>query len=168
MTRPPAGRGTAGAGRDRGAGSVLVLGLLAAGLVLAAGVAVLGQAAVAATRAGAAADLAALAGADAALGRTSGSTGGPCAAAARVAAAAGGPLLVLGRGADRVKVDGWLRVAAAQPGFAGFAIGRSIWWEAVQGWLAGGLGPDEVADAVAEGYVHAVRVWTQAAAVRAA
>ncbi len=70
---------------DAGAGSVLVAGLVAVGLVLASGTAVVAQAAVGAARAGAAADLAALAAADVALGRSTAED--PCAAAVRVAAA---------------------------------------------------------------------------------
>ncbi|MEJ5914056.1 Rv3654c family TadE-like protein [Pseudokineococcus sp. 1T1Z-3] len=77
-------------GRERGAGTVLVLGLAMAALVMASAVAVLGQAVVARHRAVAAADLAALAAADVLLGRTAGE---PCAAAGRVAAA-GGALVV--------------------------------------------------------------------------
>ena len=37
--------------------------------------------------------------------------------------------VVLGRGADDAKVDHWLRTGAPVPGYAGFAIGRSIWWD---------------------------------------
>ena len=37
--------------------------------------------------------------------------------------------IVLGRGADDARVDGWLRVGAVADGFIGFAIGRTIWWD---------------------------------------
>jgi secretion/DNA translocation related TadE-like protein len=75
--------------RDRGAGTVLAVGLVAVVLVLAAALAVLTQAATARHRAEAAADLAALAAADALLGRADGD---PCARAARTAAANGARL----------------------------------------------------------------------------
>ena len=42
------------------------------------------------------------------------------------------PCIVLGRGADTEAVDRWLRAGAAAPGYAGFAIGRSIWWGAMR------------------------------------
>jgi myo-inositol catabolism protein IolC len=42
--------------------------------------------------------------------------------------------VVLGRGADEARVDHWLSTAAPVPGYAGFAIGRSIWWDAVADW----------------------------------
>ena len=41
--------------------------------------------------------------------------------------------VVLGRGADDAKVDQWLQAAAPVDGFVGFAIGRSIWWEPLEG-----------------------------------
>ena len=45
--------------------------------------------------------------------------------------------VVLGRGADDAKVDHWLRQGAPVDGYAGFAIGRSIWWDALKGFLDG-------------------------------
>jgi myo-inositol catabolism protein IolC len=54
-------------------------------------------------------------------------------AAAIVAAARRGgraaDCLVLGRHASHDDLDYWLGVAAPVPGFTGFAIGRSIWWD---------------------------------------
>ena len=35
------------------------------------------------------------------------------------------------------KVDHWLRQGAPVEGFVGFAIGRSIWWDALKGFLDG-------------------------------
>jgi len=75
--------------RDEGAGTVLVLGIAGALVLLAAATGVLGDAALARHRAEAAADLAALAAADVLLGRTTGPDGSPCAAAARIAAVNG-------------------------------------------------------------------------------
>jgi myo-inositol catabolism protein IolC len=37
--------------------------------------------------------------------------------------------IVLGRHAPHDQLDHWLEVAAPIPGFIGFAIGRSIWWD---------------------------------------
>ena len=45
--------------------------------------------------------------------------------------------VLLGRGASDEKVDHWLRQAAPVEGFVGFAIGRSIWWDALKGFLDG-------------------------------
>ena len=43
--------------------------------------------------------------------------------------------VLLGRGASDEKVDHWLTQAAPVEGFVGFAIGRSIWWDALKGFL---------------------------------
>jgi myo-inositol catabolism protein IolC len=43
--------------------------------------------------------------------------------------------IVLGRHAPHDKLDHWLEVAAPLPGFIGFAIGRSIWWDALHAHL---------------------------------
>ena len=45
--------------------------------------------------------------------------------------------IVLGRGEDDVKVRQWLSVAAAVPGFIGFAVGRTTFWEPLTEWRAG-------------------------------
>src|SRR5207253_7968120 len=47
--------------------------------------------------------------------------------------------VVLGRGASDDKVDHWLRAGAPVEGYIGFAIGRSIWWDALKGFLDGSL-----------------------------
>jgi myo-inositol catabolism protein IolC len=39
--------------------------------------------------------------------------------------------IVLGRGADEKKVVSWLQTAALVPGFIGFAVGRTTFWDAV-------------------------------------
>lgn len=44
--------------------------------------------------------------------------------------------IVLGRGADAAKVRHWLATAAAVPGFIGFAVGRTTFWDALVGWQA--------------------------------
>ncbi|HEX7785123.1 MAG TPA: DUF2090 domain-containing protein [Methylomirabilota bacterium] len=45
--------------------------------------------------------------------------------------------IVLGRGADQRKVRDWLAVAAGVPGFIGFAVGRTDFWEPLVAWRAG-------------------------------
>jgi myo-inositol catabolism protein IolC len=60
-------------------------------------------------------------------------------------------ILILGRNAPDGEVDAWL-AGAARLGFAGFAVGRSIWWEAVRGWLDGALDRDAAAARIAQRY----------------
>jgi myo-inositol catabolism protein IolC len=49
----------------------------------------------------------------------------------------GGRCLVLGRGEDAEAVGRWVAMAAAAEGFAGFAVGRTIWAAAIGDWLTG-------------------------------
>jgi len=42
--------------------------------------------------------------------------------------------IVLGRGEDDEKVREWLAVAASVPGFIGFAVGRTSFWEPLMNW----------------------------------
>jgi myo-inositol catabolism protein IolC len=76
--------------------------------------------------------------------------------------------VVLGRGANDEKVDHWLRQGAPVEGYAGFAIGRSIWWDALKGFLEGGLERDAAAQQVADNYLRFVRVYDEAARQTAA
>ena len=55
-------------------------------------------------------------------------------AAARRAGRAGVGCIVLGRGEDEAKVESWLSTAARVPGFIGFAVGRTTFWDALVGW----------------------------------
>jgi myo-inositol catabolism protein IolC len=57
--------------------------------------------------------------------------------------------IVLGRGADVAKVRGWLTVAAGVPGFIGFAVGRTSFWDAVSGYRAQTLTRAEAASQIA-------------------
>lgn len=71
--------------------------------------------------------------------------------------------LVLGRNAPWADVECWLRNAASSPGYDGFAIGRTIWFEAVSAALLGQIDEDLAAEQIAESYLRAVRCYQQAA-----
>jgi myo-inositol catabolism protein IolC len=66
--------------------------------------------------------------------------------------------IVLGRDAPPEDLDHWLR-AAAPAGYLGFAIGRSIWQEPLQAFLAEEIGEQEVVAEVANNYLHYVGVY---------
>ena len=70
--------------------------------------------------------------------------------------------VLLGRGASDAKVDHWLRQAAPVEGFVGFAIGRSIWWDALKGFLDGSLERRAAAEQIAEKYLRFVKVYDDA------
>jgi 5-dehydro-2-deoxygluconokinase len=67
--------------------------------------------------------------------------------------------VLLGRGASNEKVDHWLEQAAPVEGFIGFAIGRSIWWDALKGFLDGKLERAAAATEIAESYLRFVQVY---------
>jgi myo-inositol catabolism protein IolC len=71
--------------------------------------------------------------------------------------------VVLGRGANDEKVDHWLRQGAPVEGYAGFAIGRTIWWDALKGFLDGNVEREDAAQRIADNYLRFVQVYDEAA-----
>ena len=71
--------------------------------------------------------------------------------------------VVLGRGANDDKVEHWLRQGAPVEGYAGFAIGRTIWWDTLKSFLDGGLEREDAAAQIAEKYLRFVQVYREAA-----
>jgi myo-inositol catabolism protein IolC len=71
--------------------------------------------------------------------------------------------VVLGRGANDAKVDHWLRQGAPVEGYAGFAIGRTIWWDALKGFLDGNVEREDAAQRIADNYLRFVQVYDEAA-----
>jgi myo-inositol catabolism protein IolC len=70
--------------------------------------------------------------------------------------------VVLGRGANDEKVEHWLRQGAPVEGYTGFAIGRTIWWDALKGFLDDQLDRGAAAQQIADKYLHFVDVYKQA------
>jgi len=60
--------------------------------------------------------------------------------------------VVLGRGANDAAVDHWLRQGAGVPGYVGFAIGRTIWWDALEGYLSGDLSREDASAQISTNY----------------
>jgi myo-inositol catabolism protein IolC len=71
--------------------------------------------------------------------------------------------LVLGAGASEATVHHWLRQAAGVPGYLGFAIGRTIWWDPITGYVHGALTRDAAAAQISANYRRAIDVYTGAA-----
>jgi myo-inositol catabolism protein IolC len=67
--------------------------------------------------------------------------------------------VLLGRGASTEKVEQWLQAASTVEGFIGFAIGRSIWWDALKAFLADELQREAAATQIADSYLHFVGVY---------
>jgi myo-inositol catabolism protein IolC len=76
--------------------------------------------------------------------------------------------VLLGRGASDEKVDHWLQQAAPVEGFIGFAIGRSIWGDALTGYIDGSLERAAATKQVAENYLRFVKVYEDAEAAQPA
>jgi myo-inositol catabolism protein IolC len=79
----------------------------------------------------------------------------------RIAGRDGVGCIVLGRGADDAAVDRWLRAARGVPGYQGFAIGRSIWWDPLKFFVDGALPRDEAVTRIANNYLRFVAVYQQ-------
>jgi myo-inositol catabolism protein IolC len=60
--------------------------------------------------------------------------------------------IVLGRNAPMPRVEHWIETAAPLSGFAGFAVGRSIWQEPLQGLLGGQIKRKEAVESIAARY----------------
>ena len=70
--------------------------------------------------------------------------------------------VVLGRGASDAKVDEWLQAAAGLTGYRGFAIGRSIFGEAVKALAAGDGDRDAGVTQIADNYRRFIDVYEAA------
>lgn len=74
--------------------------------------------------------------------------------------------IVLGRHADEARVRRWLEVAAGVPDFVGFAVGRSTFWEPLQGLIAKQITRREAVDEIARVYSEWVAIWQRARGAR--
>ncbi len=69
--------------------------------------------------------------------------------------------VVLGRGADDAAVDAWLRAARNVPGYQGFAIGRSIWWNPLKFFVDGAMAREEAVAQIAINYRRFIAVYKE-------
>jgi myo-inositol catabolism protein IolC len=60
--------------------------------------------------------------------------------------------IVLGRAADDEKVASWLEIAASVPGFIGFAVGRTTFWNAIADLVANKSTREEAVSRIAQRY----------------
>jgi myo-inositol catabolism protein IolC len=70
--------------------------------------------------------------------------------------------ILLGRHASHDQVDRWIQVVAPMPGWTGFAIGRSIWWDALKEHLHHDRTEDETRRRVCEAYLDFARFYVDA------
>jgi myo-inositol catabolism protein IolC len=70
--------------------------------------------------------------------------------------------IVLGRGEDDKKVHEWLTTAATVPGFVGFAVGRTVFWEPLVGWRDKKTAREEAITEIARRYRKFVEIFEKA------
>ena len=70
--------------------------------------------------------------------------------------------IILGRGEDDKKVREWLITAAGVPGFIGFAVGRTTFWEPLVSWRAGKITRDAAVAEIARRYREFVDIFESA------
>jgi myo-inositol catabolism protein IolC len=85
-------------------------------------------------------------------------------AAARRGGRTGVGCIILGRGEDDQKVGEWLATAAGVPGFIGFAVGRTDFWEPLIAWRAKKSTREDAVAEIARRYRHFVDIFERAQA----
>jgi 5-dehydro-2-deoxygluconokinase len=74
--------------------------------------------------------------------------------------------IILGRGEDDAKVREWLTTAASVPGFIGFAVGRTDFWQPLVDWRDKKISRETAVDEIASRYREFVDLFESAAAER--
>jgi len=72
--------------------------------------------------------------------------------------------IILGRGESEQKVREWLTTAAEVPGFIGFAVGRTDFWDPLVAWREGNENRADAVAAIAGRYREFVDLFTEARA----
>ena len=67
--------------------------------------------------------------------------------------------VVLGRGASDEKVNEWLRAGSSVEGYKGFAIGRSIFWDALKSFHEREKSREEAVEEIAQSYLGFLSVY---------
>ena len=70
--------------------------------------------------------------------------------------------VVLGRGADEQQVIEWVKIAARVEGFDGFAVGRTLWEEALKQYVAGQASRYEAVEEISSRYWEVIRAYRKA------
>ncbi|HJT57147.1 MAG TPA: DUF2090 domain-containing protein [Ktedonobacteraceae bacterium] len=74
-------------------------------------------------------------------------------------------LIVLGRGAERERVVRWLKTAASVPGFIGFAVGRTSFWQPLVDVEAKRISQEEAARHIAHNFEAWIRIFEEVRSV---
>ena len=68
-------------------------------------------------------------------------------------------VIILGKNAPIEQFKTWFSVARSTPHTCGFAIGRSIFWEAWEQFAEGKINKSEVSEKIAECYQQVIDIW---------
>ena len=71
-------------------------------------------------------------------------------------------IIVLGRGEDDRRVQDWLAIGAQTPGFIGFAVGRTVFWQPLVDFKDGSISRAEAVSRIAGRYQQMHRVFSDA------
>jgi len=71
--------------------------------------------------------------------------------------------IILGRGEDDQKVREWLATASGVPGFIGFAVGRTSFWNPLVDWLAKKITREEAVNQIVRRYQEFVGIFEEQA-----
>jgi 5-dehydro-2-deoxygluconokinase len=71
--------------------------------------------------------------------------------------------IILGRGEDDTKVRHWLTTASTVPGFIGFAVGRTSFWDPLIKWRQGEVTREAAASLIANRYLKFVKIFEEKA-----
>jgi len=80
-------------------------------------------------------------------------------ASARRGGRTGVGCIILGRGEDDTKVREWLTLAATVPGFIGFAVGRTSFWDPLVNWRANRITRKAAVEEIARRYKDFVEIF---------
>jgi 5-dehydro-2-deoxygluconokinase len=78
---------------------------------------------------------------------------------AAIAERPGGRQLILGKAADQATVAAWFAIARTSPTAAGFAVGRTVYWEPSSDFLLGRIGDAGAVDRIAANYLALIDAW---------
>jgi len=67
--------------------------------------------------------------------------------------------IILGGGENDAKVHEWLATAASVPGFVGFAVGRTVFWQPLVDWRAKKITREQAVDQMAKRYREFVDIF---------
>ncbi len=69
-------------------------------------------------------------------------------------------IVVLGRGADDATVDNWIKLGSQVPGVIGFAVGRTIFWDAISDFYNKKASREETIEKISTNFFHYYQVFT--------